>query len=68
MAEEKYSRPLKEFSYYEVKDVNGDVLYMSNDYTHALEEMKNSLTAKYLVRITETTLLQTTEFEIMKGE
>ena len=68
MAEEKYSRPLKEFSYYEVKDVNGDVLFMSNNYTTALEEMKNSLTAKYLVRITETTLLQTTEFEITKGE
>lgn len=68
MGEEKYTRPLKEFSYYEVKDVNGDVLYMSNDYTHALEEMKNSLTARYLVRITETTLLQTMEFEITKGE
>ena len=68
MAEKEHTRPLKEFSYYVVKDVNGDTLYMSNDYTSALEEMKNSLTARYLVRITETTLLQTTTFEITKGE
>ena len=64
----EYTRPLKEFSYYAIKDENGDVLYKSSDYTSTLEEMKNSLTAKYLVRITETTLLQTTTFEITKDE
>ena len=64
----EYTRPLTEFDYYVVKDENGDVFYKSSDYTSALEEMKNSLTAKYLVRITETTLLQTTTFEIIKDE
>lgn len=68
MAEKEYIRPLKEFSYYVVKDANGDTLYKSSDYTSAFEEMKNSLTARYLVRITETTLLQTTTFEITKDE
>ena len=67
MSEENIKH-LTEFDYYVVKGSCADVLYMSNNYENALEEMKNNPYAESLVKISERTLFKATAFKAMKGE